>query len=376
MTTTIHSTPRAGGRPGTSGIPTLGYAAHSSTTPLVPFAFERRTPLPTDVHIEILYCGVCHSDLHTVRSEWAGTVYPVVPGHEIVGRVVRVGNQVSGFKPGDLAAVGCLVDSCGICPDCQAGEEQYCQNERVFTYNSPDRHTGGVTYGGYSSQIVVDERFVLRVPKSLDPAAGSPLLCAGITTYSPLRHWDVGPGQKVGIVGLGGLGHMGVKFAHAFGAEVVLFTTSPGKTADAKRLGADDVVISRNADEMARHALSFDFILDTVAASHDLDAYLRLLKHDGTLCLVGVPEHPHPSPSVDQLVFKRRSLAGSIIGGIRETQEMLDFCAEHGIVSDIELIPMRGINDAYERMLRSDVKYRFVLDLATLDAGAAEERAA
>ena len=376
MTTTTHSTPRARGRPGTSGIPTLGYAAHSSTTPLVPFAFQRRTPLPTDVHIEILYCGVCHSDLHTVRSEWAGTVYPVVPGHEIVGRVVRVGNQVSGFKPGDLAAVGCLVDSCGICPDCQAGEEQYCQNERVFTYNSPDRHTGGVTYGGYSSQIVVDERFVLRFPKSLDAAAGSPLLCAGITTYSPLRHWEVGPGQKVGIVGLGGLGHMGVKFAHAFGAEVVLFTTSPGKTADAKRLGADDVVISRNADEMARHAPSFDFILDTVAGSHDLDAYLRLLKRDGTLCLVGVPEHPHPSPSVDQLVFKRRSLAGSIIGGIRETQEMLDFCAEHGIVSDIELIPMRGINDAYERMLRSDVKYRFVLDLGTLDAAEGEERAA
>ncbi|MGH7518173.1 MAG: NAD(P)-dependent alcohol dehydrogenase [Gemmatimonadales bacterium] len=357
-------------------MPTLGYAAHSSTTPLVPFAFERRTPLPTDVHLEILYCGVCHSDLHTVRSEWAGTVYPVVPGHEIVGRVVRVGNQVSGFKPGDVAAVGCLVDSCGICPDCHAGEEQYCQNERVFTYNSPDRHTGGVTYGGYSSQIVVDEPFVLRFPKSLDPAAGSPLLCAGITTYSPLRHWEVGPGQKVGVVGLGGLGHMGVKFAHAFGAEVVLFTTSPGKTADAKRLGADDVVISRTADEMARHALSFDFILDTVAAPHDLDAYLRLLKRDGTLCLVGVPEHPHPSPSVDQLVFNRRSLAGSIIGGIRETQEMLDFCAEHGIVSDIELIPMGGINDAYERMLRSDVKYRFVLDLGTLDAAEGEERAA
>jgi uncharacterized zinc-type alcohol dehydrogenase-like protein len=357
-------------------MPTLGYAAHSSTAPLVPFAFERRTPLPTDVHIEILYCGVCHSDLHTVRSEWAGTVYPVVPGHEIVGRVVRVGNEVSGFKPGEFAAVGCLVDSCGICPDCHAGEEQYCQNENVFTYNSPDRHTGGTTYGGYSSHIVVDQRFVLRFPRHLDPAAGSPLLCAGITTYSPLRHWEVGPGQKVGIVGLGGLGHMGVKFAHAFGAEVVLFTTSPGKTADAKRLGADDVVISRNADEMARHTLSFDFILDTVAAPHDLDAYLRLLRRDGTLCLVGVPEHPHPSPSVGQLVFKRRSLAGSLIGGIRETQEMLDFCAEHGIVSDIELIPMAGINDAYERMLRSDVKYRFVLDLGTLDALEDEERAA
>ncbi|MGH7631904.1 MAG: NAD(P)-dependent alcohol dehydrogenase [Gemmatimonadales bacterium] len=343
---------------------------------MAPFGFERRSPSATDVHLEILYCGVCHSDLHTVRSEWAGTVYPVVPGHEIVGRVVRVGHRVSGFKPGDLAAVGCLVDSCGACPDCRAGEEQYCRNERVFTYNSPDRHTGGVTYGGYSSQIVVDERFVLRFPDPLDPAAGSPLLCAGITTYSPLRHWEVGPGQKVGVVGLGGLGHMGVKFAHAFGAEVVLFTTSQGKAADAKRLGADDVVISTSAEEMKRHALSLDFILDTVAAPHDLDAYLRLLTRDGTLCLVGVPEHPHPSPSVDELVVKRRSIAGSLIGGLRETQEMLDFCAEHGIVSDIELIPMAGINDAYERMLHSDVKYRFVLDLATLDAAEGEERAA
>ncbi len=377
MATSTQTTPRAAGGPaGTGGIATVGYAAHSATSPLVPFEFDRRTPLPTDVHIEILYCGVCHSDLHTVRSEWAGTVYPVVPGHEIVGRVVRVGDQVRRFKPGDLAAVGCLVDSCRICPDCRDGEEQYCQNEKIFTYNSPDRHIGGVTYGGYSSQIVVDERFVLRFPETLDPAAGSPLLCAGITTYSPLRHWQVGPGQKVGIVGLGGLGHMGVKFAHAFGAEVVLFTTSPGKTADAKRLGADDVVVSRNADEMKRHTSSFNFILDTVAAPHDLDAYLRLLKRDGTLCLVGVPEKPHPSPSVAELVFRRRSIAGSLIGGIRETQEMLDYCAEHGIVSDIELIPMHTINDAYERMLRSDVKYRFVLDLATLAAGEGAERAA
>jgi len=377
VATSTQPTPRpAAGRSGAAGIPTLGYAAHSPTTPLAPFSFERRTPLPTDVHLEILYCGVCHSDLHTARSEWAGTVYPVVPGHEIVGRILRVGGQVTGFKAGDLAAVGCMVDSCRICPDCRAGEEQYCRNEIVFTYNSPDKHTGGVTYGGYSNQIVVDERFVLRFPENLDPAAGSPLLCAGITTYSPLRHWEVGPGQKVGVVGLGGLGHMGVKFAHAFGAEVVLFTTSPGKTADAKRLGADDVVISRNADEMKRHTLSFDFILDTVAAPHDLDAYLRLLKRDGTLCLVGVPEKPHPSPSVAELIFKRRSIAGSLIGGIRETQEMLDFCSRHGIVSDIELIPMHGINDAYERMLRSDVKYRFVLDLATLGAAQGEERAA
>jgi uncharacterized zinc-type alcohol dehydrogenase-like protein len=348
-------------------LPVRGYAAHSSTTPLVPFDFERRIPLPNDVHLEILYCGVCHSDLHTVRSEWEGTVYPVVPGHEIVGKVVTVGSGVTRFKPGDLAAVGCMVDSCRTCPDCRDGEEQYCQNELVFTYNGPERHRGGITYGGYSNQIVVDQHFVLRFPETLDPAAGAPLLCAGITTYSPLRHWGVGRGQKVGVVGLGGLGHMGVKFARAFGADVVLFTTSPGKTEDAKRLGASEVVISKNPDEMKRHTLSFDFILDTVAAPHNLDAYLELLKRDGTLCLVGVPEKPHPSPSVASLIFKRRSVAGSLIGGIRETQEMLEFCGKHGIVSDIEMIPMRGINDAYERMLRSDVKYRFVLDLATLD---------
>jgi uncharacterized zinc-type alcohol dehydrogenase-like protein len=377
VATSTQTTPRpSGARAGAAGMPTLGYAAHSPTTPLVPFQFERRQPLPTDVHLEILYCGVCHSDLHTARSEWAGTTYPVVPGHEIVGRVVRVGNQVTAFKPGELAAVGCMVDSCRTCPDCRDGEEQYCRNDLSFTYNSPDKHTGGVTYGGYSSQIVVDERFVLRFPVGLDPAAGSPLLCAGITTYSPLRHWEVGPGQKVGVVGLGGLGHMGVKLAHAFGAEVVLFTTSPGKTADAKRLGADDVVISKNADEMKRHMLSFDFILDTVAASHDLDAYVRLLKRDGTLCLVGAPDKPHPSPSVPDLIFKRRSIAGSLIGGIRQTQEMLDFCAKHAITSDIELIPMHGINAAYERMLRSDVKYRFVLDLATIGVAEGEERAA
>ena len=358
------------------GIPALGYAAHSPTTPLAPFAFERRNPLPTDVHLEIRYCGVCHSDLHTVRSEWEGTTYPVIPGHEIVGRVLAVGNKVSGFKPGDLAAVGCMVDSCRRCPECQAGEEQYCQTGTVFTYNSPDPHTGGVTYGGYSNQIVVDERFVLRFPDTLDPAAGSPLLCAGITTYSPLRHWEVGPGQRVGVVGLGGLGHMAVKFAHAFGAEVVLFTTSAGKTADAKRLGADDVVISRNADDMKAQASSLDFILDTVAAPHDLDAYLNLLKRDGILCLVGVPDKPHPSPNVGNLIFKRRSIAGSLIGGTRETQDMLDYCGAHGIVSDIELIPMHGINAAYERMLRSDVKYRFVVDLSTIDTPPGKERAA
>ena len=375
MATTSHTAAPTHSRAPGSTLPARGYAARSATTPLAPFDFERRAPLTNDVHLEILYCGVCHSDLHTVRSEWEGTVYPVVPGHEIVGRVVTVGSGVTRFKPGDLAAVGCMVDSCRTCPDCRNGEEQYCQNELVLTYNSPDRHLGGVTYGGYANQIVVDQDFVLRFPETLDPAAGSPLLCAGITTYSPLRHWEVGPGQKVGVVGLGGLGHMGVKFARAFGADVVLFTTSPGKTEDAKRLGASDVVISRNAEEMKRHTLSFDFILDTVAAPHNLDAYLELLKRDGTLCLVGVPEKPHPSPSVANLIFKRRSIAGSLIGGIRETQEMLDFCGKHGIVSDIELIPMSGINQAYERMLRSDVKYRFVLDLATLELEA-ENRAA
>jgi uncharacterized zinc-type alcohol dehydrogenase-like protein len=375
MATTSHTAATRHSRAPGSTLSARGYAAHNATTPLVPFDFQRRTPLSDDVHLEILYCGVCHSDLHTVRSEWAGTVYPVVPGHEIVGRVVTVGSDVTRFKPGDLAAVGCMVDSCRTCPDCRDGEEQYCQKELVLTYNSLDRHLGGVTYGGYSNHIVVNQDFVLRFPETLDPAAGSPLLCAGVTTYSPLRHWEVGPGQKVGVVGLGGLGHMGVKFASAFGADVVLFTTSPDKTEDAKRLGASDVVISRNAEDMKRHTLSFDFILDTVAAPHNLDAYLELLKRDGTLCLVGVPEKPHPSPSVANLIFKRRSIAGSLIGGIRETQEMLDFCGKHGIVSDIELISMDAINEAYERMLRSDVKYRFVLDLATLDMAAGDRAA-
>jgi uncharacterized zinc-type alcohol dehydrogenase-like protein len=347
-------------------IQAIGYAAHSPTTPLGPFRFERREPGPHDVQIEILYCGVCHSDLHTVRSEWQNTIYPVVPGHEIVGRVTAVGDEVQTFKAGDLAAVGCMVDSCRTCPDCRENLEQYCQNELTFTYNSPDKHTGKMTYGGYSNVIVVDEHFVLRLPQKLYLAAAAPLLCAGITTYSPLRHWQVGPGQKVGIVGLGGLGHMGVKFAHAFGSHVVLFTTSPGKTEDAKRLGADEVVISKNPDEMKKHLNSFDFILDTVAASHNLDAYIELLKRDGTLCLIGVPDTPHPSPGVANLIFRRRTMAGSLIGGIKETQEMLDFCADHGIVSDIELIPIQKINDAYERMLKSDVKYRFVIDLASL----------
>ena len=352
-------------------IKTLGYAAQDATTPLNLHAFERREPGPRDVRIEILYCGVCHSDLHTVRNEWQNAVYPVIPGHEIVGRVTQVGNEVATFKAGDLAAVGCMVDSCGTCPDCREGLEQYCQNEIVFTYNSPDRHTGKMTYGGYSNRIVVDERFVLRVPDSLDPAAAAPLLCAGITTYSPLRQWKVSPGQKVGVVGLGGLGHMAVKFAHALGARVVLFTTSPGKTDDARRLGANEVVVSKNPEEMKPHVNSFDFILNTVAAPHNLDAYLDLLKRDGTMCLVGAPDHPHPAPHVFNLIFKRRRLAGSLIGGIRETQEMLDFCAQHGIVSDIEIIPIQKINEAYERMLRSDVKYRFVIDMASLKPEAA-----
>jgi uncharacterized zinc-type alcohol dehydrogenase-like protein len=347
-------------------IKTLGYAAQSATAPLDAFHFERREPGPHDVQIEILYCGVCHSDLHTARNEWKGTTYPVVPGHEIVGRVVKVGHEVTAFKAGDLAGVGCMVDSCGTCPDCQESLEQYCTNTLTFTYNSPDPHTGKMTYGGYSQRIVVDQRFVLRVSEKLHLPAVAPLLCAGITTYSPLRQWKVGQGQKVGIVGLGGLGHMGVKFAHAFGAYTVLFTTSPGKAADAKRLGADEVVISKNPEEMKRHLNSFDFILNTVAAPHNLDAYLELLKRDATMCLVGAPEDPHPSPNVFNLVFRRRRLAGSLIGGIRETQEMLDFCAEHQIVSDIEMIPMQKINEAYERMLRSDVKYRFVIDMASL----------
>jgi uncharacterized zinc-type alcohol dehydrogenase-like protein len=348
-------------------IPASAYAAQSADAPLGPFALQRRRPEATDVHLEILYCGVCHSDLHTARSEWPGTVYPVVPGHEIVGQVVSVGSAVKRFKAGDRVAVGCLVDSCRNCPSCAENLEQYCEKGMVLTYNSPDSHIpGAMTYGGYSTQIVVDEHFVLRVPERLDLAAAAPLLCAGITTYSPLRHWKAGPGKRVGIVGLGGLGHMGVKLSHAMGAHTVLFTTSPGKAADAKRLGADDVVVSKDADQMAQHVGTFDFILNTVAAPHDLDAFIVLLKRDATMCLVGAPATPHPSPAVFNLVFKRRGIVGSLIGGLAETQEMLDFCAKHGIVSDIELIRMDQINEAYERMLRSDVRYRFVIDMASL----------
>jgi uncharacterized zinc-type alcohol dehydrogenase-like protein len=347
-------------------LSSLGYGAVGANSPLARMSFDRRDPGPHDVQIDILYCGVCHSDLHTVRNEWGNTIYPVVPGHEIIGRVTKVGAHVTRFKPGDMAGVGCMVDSCQHCDACAEGLEQYCENGFVGTYNGEEMHTGGMTYGGYASNIVVKENFVLRVPESLDPAASAPLLCAGITTYSPLRHWKAGPGKKVGIVGLGGLGHMGVKLAHAMGAHTVLFTTSPNKREDGLRLGADEVVVSRNAEEMAKHENSFDFILNTVAAPHDLDAFLVLLKREGTMTLVGAPATPHPSPQVFNLIMKRRHLAGSLIGGIRETQEMLDFCGEHGIVSDIEMIPIQGINEAYERMLKSDVKYRFVIDMGSL----------
>jgi uncharacterized zinc-type alcohol dehydrogenase-like protein len=346
------------------------FAAFDPTGALAPFSFDRRTPGPTDVAFNITHCGVCHSDLHTAKSEWPGTVYPCVPGHEIVGIVTEVGAQVTGFSVGDRAAVGCMVDSCGTCPSCANGLEQYCDTfGTVFSYNSPDKHGAGpVTYGGYSNRIVVDEKFCLRLSPDVDMAAVAPLLCAGITTWSPLKHWGAGPGKKVGIVGLGGLGHMGVKLSHALGAHTVLFTTSPGKVDDGKRLGADEVVISKDADDMARHAGTFDLIINTVAASHNLDAFTALLKRDGTMVLVGAPAEPHPSPAVMNLIFRRRSIAGSLIGGIKETQEMLDFCAAHGIVSDVEVIPIQAINTAYERMLKGDVKYRFVIDMKTLDA--------
>ncbi|MGN2244137.1 NAD(P)-dependent alcohol dehydrogenase [Frateuria sp. GZRR33] len=348
---------------------TKAYGAHASDKPLEAIDIERRQPGPHDVQIDIAYCGVCHSDLHTVRSEWAGTLYPCVPGHEIVGHVSAVGSEVTGFKVGDTVGVGCLVDSCQHCASCGEGLEQFCENGFTGTYNGKTPDAPGHTLGGYSQQIVVSDRFVLKIRHPEDQlAAVAPLLCAGITTYSPLRHWGAGPGKKVGIVGIGGLGHMGIKLAHAMGAHTVAFTTSESKRQDAMDLGADEVVISKNPDDMAKHAGSFDFILNTVAASHDLDAYTRLLRRDGTLCLVGVPEHAHPSPSVGNLIFGRRSIAGSLIGGIAETQEMLDFCAEHGIVADIEMIPAQQINEAYDRMQRSDVKYRFVIDNASLAA--------
>jgi uncharacterized zinc-type alcohol dehydrogenase-like protein len=357
-------------QPNIKTYPAKAFAAPSPTGALAPWNFERRAPQPSDVQLEILFCGVCHSDLHQSRDEWKSvmpTVYPCVPGHEIVGRVVAVGNAVKKFKEGDIAAVGCMVDSDRVCPNCKAGEEQYCESGLTLTYNGPDKFLGGVTYGGYSDSIVVDENYVLRVPNGLDPAGTAPLLCAGITTYSPLHHWKVGKGSKVGVVGLGGLGHMGVKFAHHLGAHVVLFTTSPSKVADGKRLGADEVVISKDADAMQKHANSFNFILDCVSAEHDLNAYLSLLKLDGTMCLVGAPEKPSPVSSF-ALIMGRRSLSGSAIGGIRETQQMLDFCGEHGITADIEKIPIQQINNAYDRLLKNDVKYRFVIDSASLKA--------
>jgi uncharacterized zinc-type alcohol dehydrogenase-like protein len=346
---------------------TKAYAAASVTSPLVSTTIARRDPTEHDVQIEIQLCGICHSDLHSVRNEWSEfmpTVNPIVPGHEIVGRVTKVGSAVTKFKPGDLAAVGCMVDSDGTCHECRAGFEQFCPN-LTLTFNSPDKHLGGVTYGGYSETVVVDQRFVLRVPSNLKLAGAAPLLCAGITTYSPMRHWGVTKGKKVGVVGLGGLGHMAVKIAHALGAHVVVFTTSPSKKEDALRLGADEVVFSRNANEMQKHTESFDFILDAVSADHDINAYINLLRRDGNLTIVGAPAKPLAVTAFG-LIMRRRSLSGSNIGGIAETQEMLDFCGQHNITADVEVIPIQKVNEAYERMLRSDVKYRFSIDMASL----------
>jgi uncharacterized zinc-type alcohol dehydrogenase-like protein len=342
------------------------YSVASPTSRFAPTSIQRRDPTPTDVQLEILYCGICHSDLHQARNEWSGmpTVYPCVPGHEIVGRVTKVGAAVKRFKAGDLAGVGCLVDSDGTCPECQSHHEQFCRSA-VFTYNSPDRHTGKVTYGGYSDGIVVDERFVLRVPSHLPLAGVAPLLCAGITTWAPLRRQGVTTGKKVGIVGLGGLGHMGVKFARALGAHVVVFTTSPGKTEDALRLGAHEVVVSRDAAQVRRHAGSFDMILDTVSAVHDLHPFIGCLKREGNLTLVGAPDQPHAVAAFG-LIFGNKSLSGSLIGGIQPTQEMLDFCGEHGLTADVEVIPIQKLDEAYERLLKSDVKYRFSIDMASL----------
>jgi uncharacterized zinc-type alcohol dehydrogenase-like protein len=352
---------------GTAMQKARAYSAASATSGLASSKIPRRDPTENDVQIEILFCGICHSDLHSVRNEWSEfmpTVYPIVPGHEIVGRVTKVGSAVSKFKAGDLAAVGCMVDSDGTCPECRAGFEQFCPN-MVLTFNSPDKHLGGVTYGGYSESIVVNQKFVLRVPSNLNLAGAAPLLCAGITTYSPMRRWGVAKGKKVGVVGLGGLGHMAVKLAHAFGAHVVVFTTSPKKKEDAIRLGADEVVISKNADEMQKHAESFDFILDAVSADHDINAYLNLLRRDGNLTLVGAPPKPLAVAAFG-LIPRRRSLSGSNIGGIAETQEMLDFCGKHNITADVEVIPIQKANEAYERLLKSDVKYRFSIDMASL----------
>ena len=346
-------------------IQSHGYAAQQSTTPLAPFKFTRRDPKERDVAIEIEFCGVCHSDIHSTRNEWGNAVYPMVPGHEIIGRVISVGSAVSRFKPGERVGVGVIIDSCRTCPSCKNNEEQYCEVGTTLTYGVNDRY-GDLTQGGYSNNIVVDEHFVHNVSTKLNPAGVAPLLCAGITTYSPLRHWNVGPNKKVGVVGLGGLGHMALKFAHAFGAHVVQFTTSESKIADAKRLGADDVVISKDRAAMKKEENSFDFILDTVSAVHDLNAYIPLLKRDAVYCQVGLPEQP-PVIYMGNLLFKRRAMSGSIIGGMAETQQMLDYCAQHNIVSDVEVIPIQKINEAFERVMKADVKYRFVIDMASLN---------
>ncbi len=344
------------------------FAAHSATSPLTPFSFERRDPGPHDVQIEILYCGVCHSDLHQARNDWSNSLYPMVPGHEIVGRVAKAGAHVTRFKAGDLAAVGCMVDSCRRCEPCEAGLEQYCAEGCTLTYNDRERGSENLTFGGYSEQIVVEERFVVKVPANLDLKATAPLLCAGITTYSPLRHWKVGPGQRVGIIGLGGLGHMGVKFAKALGARVTMITTSPEKGKDALRLGADEVLVSRDAEAMARHRGAFDFLLNTIPVGHDLNPYLTLLKTDGTMVLVGALTALEPAPMGHHLIGGRKRIAGSMIGGMAETQEMLDFCGKHNIVSDVEMIRIGEVNEAYERLLKNDVRYRFVVDMASLKA--------
>lgn len=359
----VRTTAEGGTRIITKDVKAFGTEAAEAS--LQQLNIQRRTPSPHDVEIEILYCGVCHSDLHTARNEWHGTIYPCVPGHEIVGKVVSVGEHVTKFKPGDVAAVGCMVDSCRECQYCKEGLEQYCEQGNIQTYNSPDKYLGTATYGGYAESIVVTEDFVLRVPGNLDLAATAPLLCAGITTYSPLKHWNVGPGQKVGVVGIGGLGHMAVKLAKAMGAEVIVFTTSASKVDDAKRLGADDVVLSKDASQMKRYAGQLHFVLDAVAAEHDINAYLNQLRVDGSLALVGAPEHPLPVAAFSLIPY-RRSFAGSMIGGIAETQEMLDFCGKHNIAADIEMINIQQINEAYERMLKGDVKYRFVIDMASL----------
>lgn len=345
---------------------TIGYAAKNATSPLEPFSFMRREIGSDDVEIEILYCGICHSDLHVARNDWQTTVYPVVPGHEIIGKVIKTGNRATQFKPDDIVAVGCMVDSCKHCPSCTAGEEQYCDQGFTLTYNSKENETGRMTYGGYAKNIVVTQDFVLRVPKTLKIDAAGPLLCAGITTYSPLRHWKIGKHSKVGVVGLGGLGHMAVKLAHAMGAEVTMITTSPNKEQDAKRLGAAEVLISTDNAMMKNHAKKFDFIINTVPKRHDLNPYIKLLKHDATMVCVGVIDVIEPGIDNRELVFARRSLAGSLIGGIKETQEMLDFCAKHNVLPDVEIIPIQKVNEAYERLLKNDVKYRFVIDMASL----------